>query len=146
MGLQLDAFEEHMQSKQTGDVFDFVIPQEQAYGTREEEKVITVPRSTFEVDGHFDKEHIYEGAVVPLVDSEGHRFPCTIVSLGAEEVVVDLNYPLSGHDLHFVGEVMEARLATAEEVQGVQDMLQSEGGCSCGCDHSDCGSDCAGCH
>ena len=153
LGLQLEAFEAAMENKKSGDTFDFLIPQEQAYGKHEEEQIVPVPLATFEIDGKFDKEQIYEGAVIPLMDNEGNRFPATVVSINEKDVVVDLNYPLAGYDLHFVGEVIEARLASDEEVQGVVNMMQGNGGgCGCGCDSPDeCGSDdkncgCNGCN
>lgn len=151
IGLVLEAFEEQIKDRRQGEKFDFIIPKEQAYGERDEDSVIDLPRKTFEVNGHFDKEQIYEGAIIPLVDSEGHRFPATVVSVSDQGVTVDLNYPLAGCDLQYVGEVVEARPATKEEVEGVLNMLRGDGCCGCGghdgCEG--CGGECGeheGCH
>ncbi len=138
MGLVLDAFEAQLKDLSQGDKFDFVIPCDQAYGARDEEQVAPLKREIFEVDGNFDSERIYAGAVVPLVDGEGHQFNATVVGVTDTEVTVDLNYPLAGCDLNFVGQVVDARPATAEEIQGVLNMMSGEG-CGCGCD------DCEGC-
>ena len=72
-------------------------------------------------------------------------------ALKPDVVVVDMNHPLAGADLTFVGEVIESRPATNEEIQEIVNMMGG-GGCSCGC--GDCGSDCGdhecgegcGCH
>lgn len=151
IGLVLEAFEEQIKDRRQGEKFDFIIPKEQAYGERDEDSVIDLPRKTFEVNGHFDKEQIYENAIIPLMDSEGHRFPATVVAIDDNKVTVDLNYPLAGYDLQYVGKVIEARLATEDEVNGVLNMLRGDG-CGCcgghgGCDgcESGCGEH-EGCH
>lgn len=153
IGLVLEAFENQIKGRRQGEKFDFTIPKTDAYGERDEESVIELPRKTFEVNGHFDKEQIYEGAIIPLMDSEGHRFPATVVNVNENGVTVDLNYPLAGCDLQYVGEIIEARPATNEEVEGVLNMLKGDG-CGCGCGGHDgcdgCGGGCGehegGCH
>lgn len=139
MGMVIDSFENRIKDLAQGDSFDFVISCEEAYGPRDEQHVIKLGREVFEVDGRFDSERIFDGAVVPLVDSEGHQFNATIVSVNEAEVTVDLNNPLSGYDLNFVGQVVEARPATEEEIQSVHNMLNGQD-CGCGCgDCGDCG-------
>ncbi len=138
MGMVIDAFEAQMNALSQSDNFDFVIPSADAYGDREDEQVATVGREIFEIDGKFDSERIYAGAIVPLVDSEGHQFNATIIEVTPTNVTVDLNHPFAGNDLNFVGQVIEARPATDEEIQGVLSMLSSDG-CGCGC------GDCEGC-
>ena len=146
MGIVLEAFEKEMLARKQGEKFEFTIPCEQAYGPRDEESVISLPRTTFEVNGKFDSEQIYPEAIIPLMDNEGHRFPATVVEVGADKVTVDLNYPLAGSDLLYEGEVIDARSATNEEIQGLLNMLSGEG-CGCGCGGGcDCGEGgCDGC-
>ena len=81
VGLVLETFENRIKALRQGQKFDFTLSKDEAYGDRDEESVLDLPRSTFEVDGRFDKEQIYEGAIIPLQDSEGHRFPATVVSV-----------------------------------------------------------------
>ena len=52
---------------------------------------------------------------------------------------MDMNHPLAGCDLNFIGEVIESRPATNEELAEIARMMGG-GGCSCGCDS--CGDDC----
>jgi FKBP-type peptidyl-prolyl cis-trans isomerase SlyD len=122
-----------------GDKFDFTIACADAYGDFDEEHVIDLPKQIFEVDGKFDSERIVAGNVVPLMTSEGQRINGTVQEIKADVVVMDMNHPLAGCDLNFVGEVIESRPATNEELAEIARMM-SGGGCSCGCDS--CGDGC----
>lgn len=140
LGMMLDKFEAEIAPLKVGDSFDFVIPVNDAYGEYEDEKIIELPKNIFEVDGAIDEEMIAEGNMVPLVDSEGNRINASIVSVGEDIVTVDINHPLAGEDLHFIGKVIEMREATEEELKAV-----FSSGCGCGsggCDSGDCGSGC----
>lgn len=143
LGMMLDKFEAEIAPLKVGDSFDFVIPVNDAYGEYEDEKIIELPKNIFEVDGAIDEEMIAEGNMVPLVDSEGNRINASIVSVGEDIVTVDINHPLAGEDLHFIGKVIEMREATEEELKAV-----FSSGCGCGsggCDSGDCGSGGCGC-
>jgi FKBP-type peptidyl-prolyl cis-trans isomerase SlyD len=139
MDTTLETFEKEVIGLNAGDKFEFTIPCDDAYGEYDEAHVIDLPRSTFEVNGHFDKEHIYKDAIVPLMDSEGNRMNSTVVEVADDIVTVDLNHPLAGADLIFTGEVIESRLATEDELQGLANLLRAhdDDGCSCGCDNCD---------
>ena len=139
LGMTLDAFEKQIVDLQKGGEFEFELSPEQAYGEYEEERVIKVPRQTFEIDGRLDKQYIYEGAVVPLQNADGQRFNGLIQKIGDAEVTLDLNHPLAGKALIFIGEVVDTREATKEEITATLKMLTGEGGCGCGCE------DCEGC-
>lgn len=47
----------------------------------------------------------------------------TVVEVKPDVVVVDMNHPLAGADLTFVGEVIESRPATNEEIQEIVNMM-----------------------
>lgn len=151
LGTTLDYFENQLVNLNKGDKFDFTIPCDEAYGEFNEDHILDLPKNIFEVNGKFDAEMVKEGNVIPLMDSEGRRMNGTVQEVKAESVVIDLNHPLAGADLQFVGEVVENREATNEEVEGMVNMM-SGGGCNCGCDScdSDCGEDhehgCSGCN
>ena len=142
MGITLEKFENALTTLNTGDPFTITIPCADAYGEYIPEGIRTVPKNMFEIDGKFDEEHIYEGAMVPLQDNEGHRFYSTITKVEPDQVTVDLNHPFAGKDLTFEGEVTELRNATKEEIQQmVETMSQSCNGGGC----ENCGSDCGNC-
>ena len=139
LGLTLESFEDQVKDLKAGDKFDFTIACADAYGDFDEEHVIDLPKQIFEVDGKFDSERIVAGNVVPLMTSEGQRINGTLQEIKADVVVMDMNHPLAGCDLNFVGEVIESRPATNEELAEIARMM-SGGGCSCGCDS--CGDGC----
>lgn len=140
MGTTLDAFEAQIKPLRKGEKFNFTLSVEEAYGEYEQERVIEVGKDTFKVNGRFDNEHIYPGSVVPLMNADGARFNGTITDVKEDTVTVDLNHPLAGKALNFIGEVTENRDATKDEIQGMLNMLGGEGCCGCGCDS--CGGGC----
>ena len=79
------------------------------------------------------------------MNADGERFNGTITEIGEKEITVDLNHPLAGKPLNFVGTVTENREATNEEIQ--ETVKAMSGGCgSCGgCSGGNCESGCSGC-
>lgn len=154
MGCVLPDFEKELVSLKLGDKFDFVIPCEQAYGEFDAKLMFDVPKNIFEVDGHFDTDHIYEGNVIPLQGADGSRFNGTVIEIKEDAVTIDLNHPRAGQDLHFVGNVVLNRPATTEEIAQMAEALgggcggccghECGGGCGEGCGGDDCG--CGHCH
>lgn len=152
-GMCLDAFEDQVAPLEIGDSFDFTLSVDKAYGPFDERGIIELNRELFTIDGHFDSEHIAEGNVIQLQNAEGQRFPALVLSV-ADKVKVDLNHPLAGKELHFVGKVTEKEEATAQEIQAMAAHLAGEGGCGGNCggcsgcgDDSNCGNGgCGGCH
>ncbi len=145
MGTTLDAFENVVSKLERGEKFDFVIPVDEAYGEYEESHVLDLSKNLFEIDGKFDSERIYEGNIVPLINADGNRLNGIVQEIKQDTVVMDFNHPLAGKDLHFVGEVIEARPATNAEIQEVIKMFSGEGcGGGCNCCGGECG--CDNCH
>ena len=68
-----------------------------------------MPKNIFEIDGKFDTERIFAGNVVPLMNADGQRMNGTVVEVKEDIVVMDLNHPLAGNNLTFVGEIVESR-------------------------------------
>lgn len=141
-GLTLDLFEEAIVNLRAGQEFEVELPPEQAYGHFQPEHVLDLDREVFTINGRFDAENIYEGAVVPLQNEEGTRFMGRILDVGDKRVKVDLNHPLAGKTLHFKGKVIENREASNEEIAAM--VNQMAGGCGCG-GHSEGSCCCGGC-
>lgn len=145
MGVALDTFEDKVAGLNAGDKFDFELSVEEAYGNYEKERVLDLDKQMFCVDGHFDKDHIFEGAIIPLVNEDGQRFQGLVAGVSEDKVTVDLNHPLAGKALRFEGEVVTSRDATNEELQALIGMLTGEHGCGCGCgDGEEGGCGCGG--
>lgn len=139
LGLTLESFEDQVKGLNKGDKFDFTLKAEDAYGEYDDDHIIDLPKNIFEIEGQFDSDRVIEGAVIPLMTAEGQRINGTVMEIKDDVVVMDMNHPLAGCDLNFVGEIIESRPATNEELAEVARMM-SGGGCSCGCD--DCGDGC----
>lgn len=139
-GVTLDEFEKQIAQLDKGADFEFQLSKEQAYGDFEQERVLDLDRSIFQINGHFDHENIFEGAVVPLQNEDGNRFYGRVLEIGADKVKMDLNHPLAGKTLCFSGKVIDKREATNQEIQNLVNFLSGEHSCGCGCD--DCGGDC----
>ena len=127
LGTTLERFETEITALKKGDKFEFVIPTAEAYGEYMPEGVRTVSKDMFTIDGVFDEERIFPGAVIPLQDNEGHHFYATVSEVTNDTVTVDLNHPHAGKDLTFEGEVVESRTATNEEIQEMVKMMSGEG-------------------
>ena len=141
LGVALEAFEAKLKDLNAGDEFDFTLSVDEAYGPYEQEHVIELPKSTFMLNGRFQKDVIFEGAVIPLVNAYGNRFQGLVLEVKDEVVIIDLNHPLAGKELHFKGSVVTSREATDAEVTSLIKMRSGEGGCGCGCG---CEGDCEG--
>lgn len=151
LGMTLDAFENQIVPLNEGDKFDFTLAPDDAYGEYDEAGKQTLPRKAFEINGKLDSRFVFEGAVVPLSSADGARFNGTIIEIGDETVTVDLNHPLAGKSLNFVGEVVATREATNDEVRDALNQITGCGGGCGGCGGGSCdgcgskGESCGGC-
>jgi FKBP-type peptidyl-prolyl cis-trans isomerase SlyD len=135
----LPAFEGELNGLNIGDLFQFTLAPENAYGEFNEEHVLELSKSMFEVDGKFDAEYITEGNTIPMMDSNGQRMNGSVLEVKDDVVIMDFNHPLAGETLHFSGKVIDVHESTAEEIAALNAGTNSgcAGGCA-GCD-SDCG-------
>lgn len=142
-GITLEAFEKNISELAKGDTFDFTLTKEEAYGDFEQERVLDLEREMFCINGHFDHEHIFKDAIVPLQNEDGNRFYGRVMSVDENMVKMDLNHPLAGKSLNFKGTILENREATNSEIQGMINRLSGEGcGCGCGDCEGGCGGEC----
>lgn len=147
-GFTLDAFEQHVADLQPGDKFDFTLQPADAFGEYDEQGVHKMGREAFSVNGHFDHENIFPGAIITLMDEDEKRFMARVQKVEEDGVTLDTNHPLAGLTLQFTGIVLENRDATKEEIQNLINQISHE---CCGCDDCeghdhdhDCG--CGHCH
>ena len=138
LGMTLDAFEAQIVPLKVGDKFDFTLAPNDAYGDYDEAGKQALPRKVFEINGKLDSRFIFEGAVVPLSSADGARFNGTIVKIEDETITVDLNHPLAGKSLNFVGNVVETRDATNDEIRDALNQITGCGGGCGGCGDGSC--------
>ncbi len=115
-GQMLPKFEEHLSTLKTGDDFEFTLASDDAYGEMDQDAIIDLDKSIFEVDGKIDLEMLAIGNVIPMRDDQGHMLQGIVVSVGDDTVRMDFNHPMAGNVLHFKGNVIEVREASAEEL------------------------------
>lgn len=117
VGQLLPDFEANLLGKKAGDTFDFRVTAENGYGVYQIDHVVNLPIENFlDESGKIDTEMIAVGKNVPMVDNEGNRLWGKVLEVGLQNVRMDFNHPLAGKELHFTGEVLEVRPATAEEL------------------------------
>jgi len=142
-GMMLEAFEDKLVGLEVDSTFDFTLTAEDAYGEYDDEHVVEIPKSVFEIDGKIDETIIFENNTVPMMDQMGNRMNGTVVKVEAENVTMDFNHPLAGEDLHFIGKVLDVREPSEAEVKafmGDGGCGCGDGGCGCGDDDDSCGS------
>ena len=140
-GMMLPAFERAMENLAEGEAFDFRIPCEEAYGEYDTDGVLQLDKKMFyNGDGEFDSERVYVGAIVPMNTADGQIINAQIAEITKEHVTIDLNHPLAGENLHFVGKVLNIREVTEGELKALHH--RGCGGCGGHCGGGDCGGDC----
>ena len=110
-GQMLPKFEENLSALSTGDQYDFRLTADDAYGNYDDEAVANLPKEMFK-----GTEIPEIGSVLPLQDNNGNHFQGQVVSIAEDSVIVDLNHPMAGQDLHFKGNIINVRPATPEEL------------------------------
>jgi FKBP-type peptidyl-prolyl cis-trans isomerase SlyD len=136
-GSMLPSFEDGLTGLKAGDHFAFTLSPADAYGEYNEEHLIELPKSVFEVDGKFDSNMVKEGNILPMMDSNGNRLNGSVMEVKEGIVVIDFNHPLAGETLHFDGEVLDVHEPTEEELAA----LKAD---DCACGDANCSS-CTGC-
>ncbi|TZF82746.1 peptidylprolyl isomerase [Pedobacter sp. BS3] len=111
VGMMLPRFEENLSGLTSGDTYDFELAAADAYGEKDENAIAELP-----VDMFKGTELPAVDSILPLQDNQGNQFRARVVSVDSNVVVVDLNHPMAGQDLHFKGEILNVREATADEL------------------------------
>ncbi|HEX7365943.1 MAG TPA: peptidylprolyl isomerase [Pelobium sp.] len=111
VGMMLPKFEEHLKGLSIGDNYGFSLSAADGYGEYDEKAVAPLPKDMFG-----DQPLPEIGAVLPLQDNNGGQFQGRVVSIAEDAVLVDLNHPMAGHELHFNGTIQDVRPATQEEL------------------------------
>jgi len=96
------------------------LTQEQAYGALDPELVMEVPRDDFPKG-----TEVRPGMVFETENDEGRPVFFLVRKVGAENVTIDFNHPLAGHELEVDFTIRAIRETTPEDLAAPA--------CSCGC-------------
>lgn len=110
VGQMIPGFEQEMLGANVGETRDFTLEPERAYGPRDPNGVVQMPKA------NFGDTPIEEGMML-VAELEDGPAPFSITNIDGDTVTVDFNHRLAGETLHFEVEVMSVRDATDEEQQ-----------------------------
>ncbi len=109
----LVAVEQALAGKQAGDKVSLTLPPEQAYGARDEQAIVRVPKSHVLGDA---KNRVYKPGMVIRVNANDRTRAVVVVKVGLKMLDVDSNHPLAGKTLTFDIDVIDVRAASPEEI------------------------------
>lgn len=109
-------FEENVSKIADKGEFEFVIEAGEAYGEVNNAAIADLPKDIFVIDGKLAEDLLVVGNVINMQDQNGNPLRGKVQEIGNDNVKMDFNHPLAGMDLHFKGEVLTRRDATAEEI------------------------------
>ena len=140
-GQVISGLENQLMGKTAGDHAKIIVDSAEGYGPVDENLFQEIPKDHFPADCEIEPGMTFQ--------AQGPHGP---VLLNIKEVkddnmvIVDLNHPLAGEQLHFDVNVVEVREPSAEELAQLE---QQAAGCGCGCgsetaaaDQGNCGSGC----
>lgn len=101
-GMVIRGFDEGVAGMEEGEKKTINIPVEQAYGPRNPEMMIDMPKDRFPSDLELEL-----GMPLMMSDGAGHNHQVVVVEIKEDTVVLDANHPLAGQDLIFDLELVE---------------------------------------
>jgi len=101
-GMVIKGFDDGVTGMAVGDKKTVNIPFDQAYGPRNADMMIEMPKDRFPKD-----MEIEVGMPLAMSDGQGQQFQVVIAEIKDDVVILDANHPLAGHDLIFDLELVE---------------------------------------
>ena len=103
-GTLIEGLELVLYGLKAGDQQCLSIEPRDAFGFPEEENIHTMPRSEFPAE-----MQLKVGLIVGFTTPSGEEVPGAIQEIKGDDVVVDFNHPLSGHEVIFDVEILEVK-------------------------------------
>ncbi|MGO9621857.1 MAG: FKBP-type peptidyl-prolyl cis-trans isomerase [Desulfobaccales bacterium] len=127
-GEVLPGLERRLWGLREQEAVEFVVPAAEAFGTYEPENIQVWSPKVFppEMELRVDQK------VLPANLPFPPEYPLTIKEVREDEVVLDMNHPLAGHDLHYQVRVLEVRPATPAELEPLKHCKSCREETSCG--------------
>jgi len=116
----IPGLEKHLEGLSEGEEKTVVVPAEEGYGLPNPQAVVNVPKEEFPAGADME-----EGTMLQLQMADGRVVPARFVEMKGDDVILDLNHPLAGENLHFT-----VKIQSVGESQGP---TIEEAGCGCGC-------------
>lgn len=101
-GMVIKGFDDGVTGMTAGEKKTITIPYNDAYGPRNPEMLIEVPKDKFPPDLEIEL-----GMPLMMSDGQGQQFQVTITEIKENVVMLDANHPLAGKDLTFDLELVE---------------------------------------
>jgi FKBP-type peptidyl-prolyl cis-trans isomerase 2 len=98
----IPGFDNGVTGMAVGDKKTINIPFDEAYGPRNPDMLIEMPKERFPKD-----MEIEVGMPLAMSDGQGQQFQVVITEIKDDVVMLDANHPLAGHDLTFDLELVE---------------------------------------
>ncbi|MEO6283870.1 MAG: peptidylprolyl isomerase [Dyadobacter sp.] len=111
-----EGFENQIQGLSAGDTFEFVVAPEEGYGEFDEEAIVELPKAVFQMEDVDQEELLQIGNIIPMTNEDGERMHGQVVEIKEDLVIMNFNHPLAGKEMHFSGQILSVRPATAEEI------------------------------
>ena len=103
-GEMIPGFEEELMGSTEGDNKTFTLTADRAYGNRDEEAILQIPRSQF---AQLEEQTALEVGFQLVAQMPHGPAPFTISELSDETVTADFNHALAGKDLTFEVDVVD---------------------------------------
>jgi FKBP-type peptidyl-prolyl cis-trans isomerase 2 len=101
-GMVIPGFDNGVTGMTVGEKKTINIPFDEAYGAKNPEMIIEMPKDRFPADMEIEM-----GMPLMMSDQQGQQFQVTITEIREETVMLDANHPLAGQDLVFDLELVE---------------------------------------
>jgi FKBP-type peptidyl-prolyl cis-trans isomerase 2 len=101
-GMVIKGFDEGVKGMAVGDKKTINIPFDQAYGPRNPDMIIEMPKTRFPKDMELEV-----GMPLGMSDGQGQQFEVVVAEIKEDVVILDANHPLAGQDLIFDLELVE---------------------------------------
>jgi len=124
----LPSLERRLWGLQEGDAVEFVIPAAEAFGLYDPENVQEWSRKVFPKDMELKPGQQVLPAHLPIPP----EYPLRIKEVRDDKVILDLNHPFCGHDLHYAVRVKALRPATPEEIEPLKQCKSCAEEMTCG--------------
>ena len=101
-GQVIKGFDDGVRGMTPGDKKTVEIPVDEAYGEKENERIVEFPKSQFPPEMNPEV-----GMQLVMSDGSGQQIPVLVTEVKEESVMLDANHPLAGQDLIFDIELVE---------------------------------------